>query len=383
MISGGEVTLLRYVNDYPIIELPEEIDGFPVTGLAGQIYFNMLITSVELPETVVNIGAFAFTGTPWFDSLWEDDFVIINDVLIKSNLTGEVEIPEGVASIAGGAFNQYVTGIVVPSTVTRIDDFAFAYLSGLETVVLPDTITSIGNGAFAECRSLVSVNIPYGVTSIGAGAFSGCVSLPQIYIPPGVTAIGDSAFAFCTSLGWVVIPDGATFIGDRAFFRCESIREVIVPESVVSIGTDAFAGTYWLENIQASEEFVVVNGILIRHNGEGDEAEIPYGVVRINRGAFSPGITSVAIPEGVAVIGGFAFAGFGSLTFLHIPASVAYIGDGAFFGAVSLQAVYFYGNAPHLGAEAFANVHEDFTIYHNPAAEGWTSPWHGYYIEEL
>src|SRR5512145_1057958 len=72
--------------------------------------------------------------------------------------------------------------VVIPATINglpvrRIGDNAFAYENSLSSVTIPSSVTSIGDYAFESCTSLTSVTIGNGVTSIGMGAFRNCTSL--------------------------------------------------------------------------------------------------------------------------------------------------------------------------------------------------------------
>ena len=100
---------------------------------------------------------------------------------------------------------------------TQIPQYYFAYDDLLASIEIPQGVTSIGGGAFQNCTSLASIEIPQGVTRIGDGAFQNCTSLASIEIPQGVTSIGSSAFYYCTSLASIEIPQGVTSIGSYAF----------------------------------------------------------------------------------------------------------------------------------------------------------------------
>lgn len=93
---------------------------------------------------------------------------------------------------------------VIESGVTSI----WWILSGCETltsVLLPDTMTSIDDRAFAGCRNLKSISLPETVTEIGTDAFSGCSSLTSIIIPNSVKHVGWFAFCGCDNLKTVTI----------------------------------------------------------------------------------------------------------------------------------------------------------------------------------
>jgi hypothetical protein len=87
-----------------------------------------------------------------------------------------------------------VESVIIDSSVTEIDDYAFSGCGPLASIVVSNGVTSIGSAAFRECTSLASIVIPNNVTSIGKSAFNGCTSLTSIVIPNSVTSIGLDAF---------------------------------------------------------------------------------------------------------------------------------------------------------------------------------------------
>ncbi len=179
------------------------------------------LTSLVIPDSVTNIGDYAFSSC--------------------RSLT-DIVIPDSVTNIGDYAFwnCRSLTNIVIPNSVTSIGDNAFEYCFSLSNLIIPDGVTSIGDGAFVGCTSLSSVVIPDSVSCIGNNAFWGCESLTDIVIPNSVTSIGESAFYGCRSLTEVVIPDSVTSIGDKAFHTCSSLTNIDIPDSVTSIGDDAF-----------------------------------------------------------------------------------------------------------------------------------------------
>ena len=181
------------------------------------------------------------------------------------------------------AENENIKELIIPDSVTKIEDYAFESCINLTTVTIPTSVTDMGHysfsrcdklsvatlpaeqvdnipkenlttvvinggttihdyyGAFYNCKNLVSVTISDSVTSIGAGAFSGCENLTTIRLPSGITEISSHMFRDCKSLTSITIPDSVTSIGDGAFSGCESLNNVIIPESVSSIGKYAFS----------------------------------------------------------------------------------------------------------------------------------------------
>jgi hypothetical protein len=126
---------------------------------------------------------------------------------------------------------KHLSNIIIPatykgSTVTGIDERAFAYCDSLISITIPDSVTSIGKSAFQNCSSLTSIIIPDSVTSIGDFAFWNCGALTNVTISNSVTSIGDSLFDNCESLSSIIIPNSVTSIGQDAFLDCSSLTTI-------------------------------------------------------------------------------------------------------------------------------------------------------------
>lgn len=147
--------------------------------------------------------------------------------------------------ISGGVLTDYVgTGgaVAIPSSVTRIGEFAFEGCPGLTSVTIPSSVTRIDDGAFWRCSDLRSVTFSSGLTAIGEGVFGWCTGLTEIDIPEGVKTIGAYSFYKCGSLTRVTIPSTVTFLGDCAFSGCAKLGTVhFNGNAPSSVGYSVFA----------------------------------------------------------------------------------------------------------------------------------------------
>lgn len=89
------------------------------------------------------------------------------------------------ASICGFERGHSMIDLVIPKkvmgfTIRSIKANAFNLWPNLLTVVIPDSVTTIEDYAFYECVSLISVTIPDSVTKIGVGVFNKCYALKSI-----------------------------------------------------------------------------------------------------------------------------------------------------------------------------------------------------------
>ncbi len=260
----------------------------------------------------------------------------------------EDDHPEDVAAIfeiENGVLKKFMqeygdTEITIPDGVTKIDHRAFYDASLLRSVIIPEGVEEIGNYAFNNCTELSHIELPEGLYTIGSGAFDGCENLAEIRIPKSVKHIGERAFSRCKALTRIALPEGLEFLGvDGPFRDCENLREIILPTNLTEIAALTFHGTAWLR--ERTEDFVIMNGVLLKYQGQDTEVTIPEGVAAIGESAFyqCEEITAVQIPESVQSIAGKAFWGCKSLRRIVIPQGVTMIRGLTFHDCVDLEEV--------------------------------------------
>ena len=91
--------------------------------------------------------------------------------------------------------------------------------------MIPASVTSIGSQVFQE-TALKSVVIPESITRINDHAFYKCAALTDVTLPESLTEIGQYAFSLCTSLPSIIIPQNVVFIDAAAFDDCSALAEV-------------------------------------------------------------------------------------------------------------------------------------------------------------
>lgn len=133
-----------------------------------------------------------------------------------------------------------ITSIVIPDSVTVIENRAFKYASALTSITFGNSVQSIGEEAFLGCTSIESIVLPDSLESIGVSAFFGCGLLKNINIPEGVTSIPETAFKRCYSLESIVLPDSVESLGIEAFSECSKLTTVNIGSSMMSIEVYAF-----------------------------------------------------------------------------------------------------------------------------------------------
>ncbi|MBE6627874.1 MAG: leucine-rich repeat domain-containing protein [Ruminococcaceae bacterium] len=227
------------------ITIPERIDGYTVTQIGSNAFFEAAITKIDIPDSITSIGFFAFAECTGLTEITIPDSVktIDSRAFIQCRNLKTVVLGNGVTTVGESIFAECsaLTSITLGNNLTEISEFAFDRCSALVEITIPDNVKSIGKYAFIECANLKTINLGNGVTSIGEFAFSGCKKIASITIPDSVTSLGDFVFASCTGLVNVNIGDHVESIG-RWAFAATNLPSVVIPRSVKSIGDLTFGG---------------------------------------------------------------------------------------------------------------------------------------------
>ncbi len=121
--------------------------------------------------------------------------------------------------------------IVIPTVhngvkITKIENFAFAYETGITSIIIPDTVTEIGSCAFYKCDNLKNVDIPDSVTKIGQQAFAECASIASIVLPRGLRSVQQMMFYGCKSLVSLTISSNVNSLGSDLFYSVKNLKSI-------------------------------------------------------------------------------------------------------------------------------------------------------------
>lgn len=255
--------------------------------IANQAYYQDERTAIEIPDTITEIGDFAFARSK----------------------VGDVVIPEGVEKIGYAAFYHCddLANVAIPATVKEIAPSAFAktpWLTNWEQNGSGDFLI-VGDGILLDYRGSNSiVTIPEGIKTIGADAFASHAGITKIILPDSLEVIGEGAFAGCNNLSQIEGGNAVKRIEDRAFQGCP-LTEIRIPASVEEIGLKAFAVASLVKDAG--------NGVVIF---EGSSLPvISYGAASgklyndIYRGLVFDGVETAVVPEEVGSFEGTVLDG--------------------------------------------------------------------------
>lgn len=235
------------------------------------------LNNIIMSSNIENVESEVFDETAYIEDEmnWENDFLYLDNVLLKVNGTGICDVREGTRVICSYAFEDASISVLnIPSSVVSINSYGgtdvteinvdinnkeycsedgvlfnktkdvlekFPYKSPCTAYRIPDSVREISGTAFIGNENLTTVVIGDNVTKIGSYAFSGCSDLFQVTIGCNVKEMGVGVFGGCNSLTEVTINEGIRCIPEEAFTECKALKKVVIPSSVTYIDGCAFA----------------------------------------------------------------------------------------------------------------------------------------------
>lgn len=339
-INNGEITISTYKDDDEKLEIPSEIDGYPVTNIANNAISNCpSLKIVTIPASIRSLGKNAFSYN-----------TSLEEVIFKSD---DFAISEG--NFKGCTSLKSIT---IPNTVTSIPASFCQGCSSLVRVKMPGKVTTVGSYAFANCTSLRGDIILYGII-IGDYAFSNCPQLRNVY------------FRFTRPLEmFYSFPTIYNFLSDPSFFPHFAFSGAKAKNAWFSM--EDFS---WLINVVGELPYQSRNYGLVFDYNWSEIFSYTKGTNGYLIQKYVGHDTTVAIPSTmhdipVTTICASAFAGTQVETII-VPETVTTLQQDAFSGCATLKTVIFKGeSAPYCSSIPFT-ISQNLTIKKRPNAIGW------------
>lgn len=346
-IINGEAIIVGYKGTAPKVIIPSKIEGVKVTYIAEDAFYQCgYLEEVEIPESVVGIGAWAFSETNLrsvsipakVETIGEGAFCYCPNL-------EEVKLSSGVKEIGRGAFAETaLKEIVLPNSVMVVGEAAFNNCTQLTSATLSSSLEKVADYMFNGCTNLQQLNVPDSIVVIGEFAFSQTYFAEVTIADTNILQIGAGAFSECPDLQYVELPEKLLKIDNGAFQLCHNLETVVVPENIKVIGYNAFYDSTGVQIIKGDEAYNYDNywelsEALYMQLAINYEYEIGQDGVQIVK--YIGNEEEVIIPseiEGtdVTVIKENAFENYENMIFLSIPVTVQRIESGAFAGCVRL-----------------------------------------------
>lgn len=356
-----------------------------LTTVGTQAFYNKsTVTSITLPNSVIEIGEKAFYGCSGLKKATLSDQLktLGASAFYNCSTLQEVELGTHLNTLSDSAFYGCValTNITLPNTLKEIQQNAF-YGSGLTSIEIPESVTTLGSNIFStsnqlesiripksvvnipdhpigRCSSMTSIivdpenpkydsrdncnalidstthilmdgcktsTVPSGVLGIGKEAFYGRVGLQNLDLPFGVKTIGQSAFEVCTDLQEINLSGGVETIESECFYQCSSLRNIQLPVGLTSIGSKCFYQCTALQSVFIPGTLVDIPLQCFDGCSALTTLEFDEGIRTIGRYAFRncTNLQSVELPYGVTKLDGGAFQGCTKLANISIPETVS------------------------------------------------------------
>lgn len=377
LLEDGTAKIIGYNGTDPDLVFPDEIEGHPVSTLARSFSLECSFKdyeSLKIPNSMTaEPGALQFFGKLTEIKLAPDHpTMVFRDGILYNTQNQSIlrclpawaiehfDVPDGIRIIEKEAFDscRSLVSISIPGSVECICEDAFTYTE-LSEVELHEGLRKIERSAFFSCP-LKRIVIPASVTEINESAFYILPELEEIQLAPGnpvydivdgglintqthvllayplmrdadtyvipsyVTRIGESVFSGSEILQHIIMPEGLLEIGNWAIEECSVLTEINIPDTVVNLG---IASMNDCESVTSLHISTGAKKIINHFNNLAiTKVDIPDNITEI-RSSFSrmKELTEIEFPSSITKIGAYTLNQCEKLTMVTIPASVTEI----------------------------------------------------------
>ena len=389
VINNGEAYLTKYKDNYSLIMVPKEIDGYRVVYF-GKIYAGMDMEGVIIQDNIKVIEKKAFAGCSKLNS------------------------------------------VTMTTSIMEIRDNAFENCTALTSIEIHNTVEKIGKNVFKGCSNLTIYFEKSEMPSYGYASNFNPNNLPVVWGHNNVTTndiydyvvINNEAYLtkYKSDVADVIVPsviDGYTVVYfGHTFDGNESIKKLIIPSTVKMICYGALSQSYYIEEIYIPSSVEYVGGGAVSNaygsvvycgatelpdtwskNWCGDVFQIiwdckEYGVTdnylwmimtskpdEIAILDYYGSETEIVIPstlngKTVTAIASWAFYGNTTLTKIVIPNTVKSIDEFAIHTCSSLKTVIIPSSVVNVGKYLFMNC-KNVTVYCEAESQpqSWNELW--------
>lgn len=297
--------------------IPEKA-GFIVSSIYS-FKDNNNLNSITIPATIDFMGADAFQGctsltSVYYEGTWADwcDIRFTNDLSNPMYYASDFYMRD-----ENGEWAK-VTDIVIPDTVTAINDYSFVGFVNINSITIPKTITKLGSSAF--CTDISSCHYKHAIVNEEGFLDGYTCDFGKVYYG------GSVEDWFCIEFGKYTRMTTKTselyFYENGSYVPHTSITEVELPVEVTVLEDFAFFGFTALERFKSLGALTDI--------GE-------YSFYRC------PELVSVDLRAGCKKIDRSAFEGCVKLDTIHLPKDLEMIYFGAFYEVDSIDNVYYDG----------------------------------------
>ena len=348
MIPKGVNELGSFVFENSSLEVLSFEEGSSLTVIKEYGFYGLNnLTSLTLPDSLVEIGKYAFGNARYITELVIGNHVttIGRGALVGVNNLVTLTIPFVGGSKSLDEQYQHLGYLFDGLAIETANNFV---PSTLLTVNVTNT-TYVGDYAFCYLSNIKEINLPDNLVSFGHASFLGTSSLSRIVIPSSVSEI--SPYCFMSSgIEEIVFGEDSNIqiIRNNAFEQTFSLKSIYLPANVMQIESSAFNRSYIEEvtfgegsSLEVIEDYTFYSTWLKKIN-------LPSTIKSIGKYAFTySNLSELSFDADAAleVIDDYAFSNMYFLTLVNLPKNINYFGKGVFFNCNNVTDL----KAPYLG----------------------------------
>lgn len=330
----NSLIIVKYLGSSSTVSVPNLINEKIVKNIHSYCFSSKdKIQSITIPNSVISIGKGAFSGCNGLTKVNISDLAAWFNISFSSSASNPLYYAQHLY-----LNNTELTEITVPSSITKINNYALYGASSITSITIPSSVTSIGDYAFSNCSAMQRIFIPRNVTVIENYSFNMWMKSAVIYCEV------DSK-----PNGW----------GDY-WNKYEQFTVTVVWGSS---GTPLIE--FGWEYIENSSGTITI----LAYRGSEKELATPKTLAN----------------KTVSRINGYCFSDNKSITLAIISDGVEYIGERAFYQCTSLKKVYISKSvqtiyAPSSSELVFDGCNSDVVLYCGASSKpsGWGTYWNYY-----
>ncbi|MFV0255469.1 MAG: leucine-rich repeat protein [Erysipelotrichaceae bacterium] len=186
-----------------ILNIPDTIEGVPVTVISRNAFSGLNLTSVSMPDSVLYLDFASFRDNKIESLKLSSNIIFINESSFENSI--------------------YIKELVLPDTLKSIEYQVFAFSINLETVVFPPGLEYIGERAFIDCDKL-------SMASTADNAKEKTLSIPGSLVGGlGLLSFQNTGFSFFE------IEEGVTSVVSAPFWFKNGLKVATFPSTIEEI----------------------------------------------------------------------------------------------------------------------------------------------------
>lgn len=319
------------------------------------------ITSMTIPASVITIYENIFNGNTSLTSLTFSDTTgwhtttDTDQFRIRSGGTAVSVDDMNAENFRNGNSKYYYKDVPVSDNVS-------AFVQRVEALTQNSTVSLSGQIKPTDLGTIYN--------AINEAAYKVKLDMSRA---TGLTSLPDDIFNNCAHLQEIILPEGLVSIGNNVFISCNDLESITIPASVTSIfmserGLQTF-NTSNLLSVNVAEGNAVyssVDGVLFSKDkktlifyplGKTGSYNVPNGVKVIGQFAFywCRNLSGITLPNTVNKIEKYALALTG-VTRLEIPDSVTVMGESALLNCDNLTSLKLSSNLTKIESYALSGI---------------------------